>query len=382
MLGWELPPHNSGGLGVACYNMCQSLAKCHNLDIEFVVPYKLSEQPEFMTVHSVTDLPTPQVAQGAYNSQSPEVHAQQEAYVAFVEKLVSRNTYDAVHAHDWLTFRAGLRAKALTGKPFIAHVHATEFDRAGANPGNQLVHEIEQQALLFADAIVAVSNFTKDIIVREYGIPASKIQVVHNAINPADYATLSLQNDYRYLTEMKALGYKVVVSLGRLSLQKGLPHLLRAAKLALQKQPKLIFLIVGDGEMRADVIETAANLGITKNVIFTGFLRGKQWRDSYTIADMFVMPSVSEPFGLSALEAAGAGTAVLLSKQSGVCEVLRHTMQFDFWDITKLANQIITIANHPVLHAEIAKNVQNEASNLTWDNTIAKFQKLYAGVGA
>ncbi|HSW81726.1 MAG TPA: glycosyltransferase family 4 protein [Candidatus Saccharimonas sp.] len=382
MLGWELPPHNSGGLGVACYNMCQSLAKCHNLEIEFVVPYKLSEQPEFMTVHSVTDLPAPDVQHGAYNSQSPEVHAQQTAYVAFVEKLVSRNDYDAVHAHDWLTFRAGLRAKALTGKPLIAHVHATEFDRAGAHRGNQLVHEVEQQALLLADAIVAVSTFTKDIIMREYGIPASKIQVVHNAINPADYAAVSLQNDYRYLEEMKAMGYKVVVSLGRLSLQKGIPHLLRAAKLALQKQPKLLFLIVGDGEMRSEVIETAANLGITKNVIFTGFLRGKQWRDSYTIADMFVMPSVSEPFGLSALEAAGAGTAVLLSKQSGVSEVLRHTMQFDFWDITKLASQIVAIANYPVLHAELAQNVQNEARDLTWDNTVAKFQNLYAGVNA
>lgn len=385
MLGWELPPYNSGGLGVACYQMCKHLARRSDVSVEFVLPYKMTERPDFMTIHSASSalgLEFLQPGAGVYDSQSPQALARQNAYISFVEDLVQCNNYDAIHAHDWLTFKAGMRAKTLTGTPLIAHVHATEFDRAGANRGNELVHDIEQNALLMADAIIAVSQFTKLLIMREYGIPASKIQVIHNAIDPAEYGPLDPQNSYRYLEQMKQLGYKVVVSLGRLSLQKGIVHLLRAAQLALQNNDKLLFLIVGDGEMRDEIIQTAADLGIADNVIFTGFLRGKQWRDSYAIGDIFVMPSVSEPFGLSALEAAGAGNAILLSKQSGVSEVLRNTMQFDFWDADKLANQILAIAEHDTLQHMLASGAQAETATLTWERAAVKFQNLYAGVTA
>lgn len=382
MLGWELPPYNSGGLGVACYHICKHVAR-KRIKIEFVLPYQLAEKLPFMELHSVTSLHPNEFVWGAYKSHfidvpgTRNVSTLQKRYVQFVERLVQKKTYDAIHAHDWLTFRAGLRAKELTGKPLIAHVHATEFDRAGLNRGNELVHEIEAHALAMADSIIAVSELTKAQIVREYGIPADKIEVIHNAIDPDDFPVLDPDNAHHYLTEMKKLGYKVVVSIGRLSLQKGLTHLLMAARRVVEKNNKVLFVIVGDGELRNELIEMTAAYGITQNVIFTGFLRGKRWRDSFAIADMFVMPSISEPFGLSALEAANYNNAVLLSRACGVSEVLRSVMQFDIWDTEKLANEILTIAEHPFLQATLADNVQNEIANLTWDNAAQKFDALY-----
>jgi glycogen(starch) synthase len=392
MLGWELPPYNSGGLGVACYQMCQQLAE-DGVSVEFVLPYESKTVVEFMTLHAA--LPTKAEVfstwAGAYDSMcftcdryecdhtsASDMRGRQKRYIRFVEQLVKENDYDAIHAHDWLTFEAGMRAKELTGKPLVAHVHATEFDRAGSNYGNSLVHEIEYNALLMADTIIAVSQFTKDLIVRQYGIPSNKIEVVYNSTTAGHLGELDGNNAYRYLEAMKKYGYKVVVSLSRLSLQKGVDHLLDAAKLALAVNPKLFFLVVGDGEQREELITKAADLGIAHNVIFTGFLRGKEWRDAYGIGDMFVMPSVSEPFGLTGLEAAYYGNAVLLSKQSGVGEVLRSVMHFDFWDKEKLANAILTVAKYDVLREALAKGVQDEVRNISWRDATQQFRNIYA----
>lgn len=391
MLGWELPPHNSGGLGVACYQMCKHLAR-RNISIEFVIPYRPSVQPDFMVLHGASHATPEQVflGGGAYDSYCyscetadcehtlpTDMMGQQLRYTTFVEQLVQNNTYDAIHAHDWLTFRAGMRAKELTGKPLIAHVHATEFDRAGLNRGNELVHQIEYSALLMADAIIAVSQLTKDLIVQKYGIPADKIEAVHNAIDPGEFGALDDANAYTYLQEMKKLGYKVVVSLGRLSLQKGITHLLAAAQRVVQKNNKVLFLVVGDGESRDELIQAAAEYGVSQNVIFTGFLRGKKWRDSYAIGDVFVMPSISEPFGLSALEAAGYHNAVLLSRQCGVGEVLKNAIQFDVWDAGKLADAILNLAEHGSMQELMAAGAQSEVSHLTWDRAVHKFEALY-----
>jgi glycogen(starch) synthase len=391
MLGWELPPHNSGGLGVACYQMCKHLSR-RNIAIEFVVPYTAAEQPEFMQLHGATRATAEQVFQagGAYDSYCyscktadcehslpTDMMGQQLKYTQFVEQLVQNNTYDAIHAHDWLTFQAGMRAKELTGKPLIAHVHATEFDRAGMNRGNELVHQIEYSALLMADAIIAVSQFTKDLIVKKYGIPADKIEVIHNAIDPEEFGTLDDVNAYIYLQKMKQLGYKVVVSLGRLSLQKGITNLLAAAQKVVQKNNKVLFLLVGDGESRNELIQAAAEYGVSQNVIFTGFLRGKKWRDSYAIGDIFVMPSISEPFGLSALEAAGYNNAILLSRQCGVGEVLKNAVQFDAWDTDKLADAIINLAEHDSMQQLMASGAQHEVAKLNWGRAAHKFEVLY-----
>ena len=391
MLGWELPPHNSGGLGVACYHLSRALAK-NGVDIDFVLPYDAPHDIDFMKVTPAMPITAEKMANlgGAYESYcyhceseacehtSPkDLRGQQQRYTKFVEDYLLKQNPDIIHAHDWLTFEAGMRAKQITGKPLIAHVHATEFDRSGEHRGNPLVHDIEYNALHMADRVVAVSQVTKDIIVREYDIPADKVMVVHNSINPGDFADVSFAGSYMYLEEMKKLGYKVVVSLGRLTVQKGLRYLIQAAARVKDVNEKVLFLIAGDGEQRDELIELSAELGVAHNVIFTGFLRGQRWRDAYAIGDMFVMPSVSEPFGLTALEAAGTGNAVLLSKQSGAGEVLNSVLKFDFWDTDKLANYILAVAEQPVLQQTLMQNVQSEFSRLSWREVADTCQAIY-----
>lgn len=396
MLGWELPPHNSGGLGVACYQLSKALAS-QGLAIDFVLPYDAPHDIDFMKVTPAMPISAEKLGNlgGAYDSYCyhcesdsckhtypKDLRGQQKRYTDFVEQYVGKDTPDVIHAHDWLTFEAAMRAKQITRKPLIAHVHATEFDRSGEHHGNPLVHDIEYNTLHMADRIVAVSQVTKDIIVREYGIPGDKVHVVHNSINPEEFADISFAGSYVYLEEMKKRGYKVVVSLGRLTVQKGLRYLIDAAKRVIDVNDKVLFLMVGDGELRDELLERAAELGIARNIIFTGFLRGQRWRDAYAIGDMFVMPSVSEPFGLTALEAAGTGNAVLLSKQSGAGEVLRSVLKFDFWDTDKLANYILTVADRQVLRDELVNNVMREFSQLSWGDVAAKCQIIYEGLQA
>jgi glycogen(starch) synthase len=376
MLGWELPPENSGGLGVACYHLCRHLAE-RGVAIDFVMPHALPPEHtiDFMEVHVA--LPSTERHSGAYSTWTEHLRAQQKAYLQTVERLIAHTDYHAVHAHDWLTLEAGVYAKKLTGKPLVAHVHSTEYDRAGQAVGHPLVHEIEQTTLLMADRIIAVSNATKQTLITQYGLPAHKIDVVYSA---ADAAILvpEGENMYAYLTKMKTHGYKVVVSLGRLTIQKGLGYFLQAAQQAIQANPKLLFLVVGDGEQREELIALSAELGISQHVIFTGFLRGKAWRDAYAIGDMFVMSSVSEPYGLSALEAALTGTAVLLTKQSGVSEVLHNALQFDFWDTRKLADYIVNVAEHEPLLRTLATNAAQEAQKLSWSDTANQLMRIYA----
>lgn len=394
MLGWELPPHNSGGLGVACYQLSRALSN-QGVDIDFVLPYDAPHNIDFMKVTPAMPIAAEKLANlgGAYDSYCyhcesdrcehaapKDLRGQQKRYTEFVEQYLLRQNPDIIHAHDWLTFEAGMRAKQLTKKPFIAHVHATEFDRSGEHSGNPLVHDIEYNALHMADRVVAVSQVTKDIIVREYNIPEDKVMVVHNSIDPEDFTDVSFAGSYMYLEEMKKRGYKVVVSLGRLTVQKGLRYLIQAAGRVVDVNDKVLFLIAGDGELRNELIEQAAELGVAHNVIFTGFLRGQRWRDAYAIGDMFVMPSVSEPFGLTALEAAGTGNAVLLSKQSGAGEVLRSVLKFDFWDTGKLANYILAVAQQPTLQQTLMANVQDEFSRLSWFDVAAKCQSLYSNL--
>lgn len=392
MLGWELPPYHTGGLGVACYQLCKALA-LKGVEIDFVVPYHDQHADvDFMNV--IPALPyTAQAlraAGGAYDSRTfgqdqqratvpTGLRDQQLQYTQSVKRLVQTKQYDAIHAHDWLTFEAGMAAKQRTQSPLIAHVHATEFDRSGEHHGNPLVHDIEYNALLMADRIIAVSNATKDLIAREYAIPADKIDVMHNSIDIADIAPADPENAYVYLEKMKQQGYKVVVNLGRLTIQKGLTHLLRAAQLVIEKNPKVLFLLAGTGEQYHELLELSADLGIAENVVFTGgFVRGKQWRDAFAIGDMFVMPSVSEPFGITPLEAIGYGNVVLLSKQSGVGEIMHNVLKFDYWDIRKLADQILAVAEHDSLRQELFTNSLQEFRELSWHKVADTCQTIYS----
>lgn len=383
MLGWELPPFNSGGLGVACYHLCQRLAHL-GVAIDFVMPYQLpdSHTVSFMRVHGVS-LPGGTPFTGAYSGW-PAGHAapQQAAYLQTVETLVRQHSYSAIHAHDWLTFGAAMFAKQLAGKPLVAHVHSTEYDRSGAQQGNPLIHELELNGLLMADRIIAVSHATKATLVREYGLPPGNIEVIHNAADPAQLLQPGQTNSYHYLERMKAHGYKVVVSIARLTIQKGMRYLLEAAQKAIARDPKLLFLVVGDGDQREELIRLSAELGIADHVIFTGFLRGKRWRDAYHIGDMFVMGSVSEPFGLTALEAASTNNAVVLTKQSGVSEVLHNALRFDFWDTAKLADYIVNIAAEPVLQRTLAQYAQTEVAGMSWHKAASKLVGTYNALGA
>ncbi|HET7320536.1 MAG TPA: glycosyltransferase family 4 protein [Candidatus Saccharimonadales bacterium] len=389
MLGWELPPHNSGGLGVACYQLCQELSKDNNIQIEFILPYHAEHEADFMTITAARPVGVTEIIKtsGAYDSYKyryedgheewHDIYAQAAHYEKGVASLAFSKEFDIVHAHDWLTFRAALRLKELTGCPIVLHVHSVESDRAGGERGNPLVHEIEATAFTLADRVIAVSEHTKKAIVRDYGIPADKIVVVHNSIKVEDLAPLDNRNTYEYLVQLKMQDYRVVTNIGRLTVQKGLPNLLRAAKEVIARAPKTIFLIVGSGEQYHELIELAADLGIGRNVIFTGFLRGKQWRDAFAIADLFVMPSVSEPFGLTPLEATGYGTPSLVSKQAGVSEVLRNCLKVDYWDINEMANQIVAVVQNDSLRRELTANAYRELQHLSWEEPARKVINVY-----
>lgn len=393
MLGWELPPHNSGGLGVACYYLARSLAR-QGSSIDFVVPYSAHHpDSEFMTIHSATRLdPLQRNGLNAYDSDAAEhtsldkadvndlqsMRGVQKRYVQYVEQLLQKVTPDVIHAHDWLTMEAGIHAKRLTNAPLVVHVHATEFDRSGERSGNPIVHEIEQQALLIADRIIAVSAITKAIIVQQYNIPADKVEVVHNAIDAEQLSnhTYDLRT-YQYLELLRSEGYTVAATITRFTIQKGLTHFMRAAARACEKYDKLVFLLAGDGEQRDELIQLAAEYGIADKVFFTGFVRGKQWRDAYSVADIFVMSSVSEPFGLTALEAAHHDSALIISKQSGVGEVLDSIFRYDFWDTDRLADQMIAIATSPSLSTTLRRNVAREYTRLSWDDVAQKCIAVY-----
>ena len=394
MLGWELPPHNSGGLGVACLNLARALSR-EGAQIDFVVPYTAEHSNiNFMKVLSATKLdPIYRYGGGAYASLEifeeliPSIDKEhlisirevQHAYCDFVNKYLMEYKPDCVHAHDWLTFEAGVLAKKNYDIPLVAHVHATEFDRAGMHSGNPLIHEIEYEGLMLADRIIAVSESTKRIIHEKYHIPLNKIDVLYNSLdenyqnNEYNYN----QESYRYVESLKKQGYTIVSTVGRFTVQKGLQMLLRSAALALSKNPKLLFIFAGDGEEKNELVNLAADLGISKNVIFTGFIRGKRLRDIYSISDIFVMSSISEPFGLTALEAAHHGDCLILTKQSGVSEIIWSCLKYDFWDQNKLANEILAIAGNSALKNTLTNNVKYEYNRITWNQVAKKCLKIY-----
>ncbi len=388
MLGWELPPHNSGGLGMACFQLCKALSK-KDVSIEFVLPYQAEHNVDFMRVtaakpQGVTSVVRSGIAYDSYKYTKDDgsvewlnIYDQQELYEHAVERIAYEKEFDILHAHDWLTFRAAIKVKQSKKCPLILHVHSVESDRAGTNRGNPLVQEIEYVALHMADRIIAVSERTKATIISDYSIPADKIEVIHNSINPSEIESLDEDNTYKFLNKMKSQGYRVVVNVGRLTIQKGLPNLLRAAKEVVARAPKTYFLIVGSGEQYYELIDLAADLNIGQNVLFADFQRGKRWRDAFAVGDLFVMPSVSEPFGLTPLEAIAYGTPSLISYQSGISEVLKNVLKVDFWDINEMANKISAVMLNDPLRDELISNAYREFEKLSWEVASNKVLGLY-----
>lgn len=388
MFGWEFPPHNSGGLGVACKGIVDGLTK-EGTSITFVLPKTVpmgtatpfisagvestavidSPLSPYLSTQSYATLPNGSPVYG--NSLKEEV----ARYALSGGALAENASHDVIYAHDWLSFPAGVEAKRISGKPLIAHVHATEYDRTGEDRADPIICEIEKDGLQASDKIIAVSERTKQTIIDKYQIPAEKIVVVHNGID--DHTAPKGISKGRWKA-LKNQGHSIVLFMGRLTLQKGPDHFLEACALLLKKRPKTTIVVAGSGDMERALIEQSARLGISSNVLFTGFLRGDDQYEAYKEADLFVMPSVSEPYGIAALEAMHVQTPVLVSKQSGVAEAIPHMMSVDFWDHQNMAHMMEDILSHKDISLMRAREAKLALKSHTWQskardiNTIAR----------
>jgi glycogen(starch) synthase len=295
-----------------------------------------------------------------------------ERYTSRARIIAEREDFDIIHAHDWMTFQAGIEARKISRKPLVIHVHSTEYDRTGGWGVNPIIRDIEQTGAREADHVIAVSNRTKRAIMDNYGIPAEKISVVYNAIDAND-SILGRPAE-------RPLRKKIVLFLGRITLQKGPDYFLEAASRVLEKEPDVIFVMAGNGDMMHRAIERAADLNIGHKVLFAGFLRGPEVDRMYNMADVYVMPSVSEPFGITPLEAMSHGVPVIMSKQSGVSEVIKHALKVDFWDVDKLADRIISVLRYRALRDLLAKNGESETKGFSWDNSAIQCISVYSEV--
>lgn len=423
MYGWEYPPHISGGLGVACHAIVQALIK-KNISINLVLPYdlsgmvvknklsklhifglgKTSSSPDknALNIYKIDSLLHPYLSpqdyqtifvkstqQSEYLRNLPQHIAQHYwhnfaganltgnyghdlfsevlRYAEVAGDVATQVKHQVIHAHDWMTILAGIKAKYLSKRKLIFHVHALEIDRSGIEHINQQIFDIEKYGMEQADKIISVSQYTKDLIVRYYGIPDNKIEVVHNGINDS-YA----KNEQRKVSDRK-----MVLFVGRVTHQKGPYFFVEIAKKILAKRPEVEFVIAGTGNLLREMIERVAAARIGQNVHFTGFLDPEKIKDVYRLADVYVMPSVSEPFGLSCLEALAHDVPVVLSKQSGAAEVLRHALHADFWDVNEMASKILALLDFRALRQESLGHVKSEMRNLTWDKAGNKISSLY-----
>lgn len=389
MFGWEFPPFNSGGLGVACLGLTRSLSQRGN-EVIFVMPKKLDVQTPWARMvfaesdgvegYAINSPITPYITSSKYGRERPngiyagDLFAEVERYTGMGGAIAKKESFEVIYAHDWLTFGAGMEAKKVSGKPLIVHMHATEYDRNGGGANvNAHVFAIEKAGMETADSVVAVSELTKRIIVEKYGIPADKIRVVHNGI---DETTVPTGDGLKRLRNLKNSGFKIVLFLGRITLQKGPDYFLKAAKKVLERDTKVMFVISGSGDMEEEIMQLTGTLGISNNVLFTGFLSGSDRHEMYTAADLFVMPSVSEPFGITPLESMTLGTPVLISKQSGVSEIVQHALKVDFWDIDEMANKILSIVGHAALSETLSNNAKQEAESITWTSAALKIDGI------
>lgn len=387
MVGWELPPHNSGGLGVACLGLANALS-AKGVDVTFVLPQKVDLNiNNFKIIYANIEKDLKKIP-SAYSTcldcesfkigdWPPDYVRGAIKYAEKMREIAKKCNVDIIHAHDWMTFAAGVEAKKVLNKPLVTHVHSTEFDRTGGNYPNPYVYTLEKFGLDNSDKVISVSQFTKDALIRNYAIDANKINVVHNGID--------LKGEKRNLPpalkSLKDLGYKIVLFLGRITLQKGPEYFVQAAKKVLDHNKKVIFVVAGSGDMQEQMMQEAGHLEILDKMLFTGFIRGEEKDRIYKTADLYVMPSVSEPFGITPLEAISHGTPVIVSKQSGVSEVLDHVLKVDFWDVDDIANKMLAVLEYRSLHSDLADESAKELPNINWDNSADKCIDIYNQLG-
>ena len=438
MLGWEFPPFISGGLGTACFGLTRALDRL-GTEVIFVLPravenpagthvqilspasaaaqgsaFKLEgmfshtqfravsatlhpyARPEQAEADEDDGMPGGRLAPGGPSARravrarrrsivagppgdpggnyAGDLFAEIERYAALGSAVAAGEVFDVVHAHDWMTYPAGMAVQARSGKPLVVHVHSTEFDRSGLNV-NQRIYDIERAGMHAATKVIAVSHLTRSIVLKHYGVDPRKVEVVYNAIDEDGEQN---QPELPPITRDE----RIVLFLGRITMQKGPEYFLAAAKRVLEVMDNVRFVMAGSGDMIRRMIELAAEMGIGHKVLFTGFLRGNDVRRVYRMADLYVMPSVSEPFGLAPLEALANDVPVLISKQSGVAEVLNHALKVDFWDVDEMANKIIAVLRHPPLQATLRDHGSFEVKRFSWLDSAANCIKVYeAAIG-
>jgi len=418
MFGWEFPPHITGGLGTACFGLTKGLTK-HGTEVIFVVPKAYGdENQEAVKLVNASDISIdyedntykeywnritymeigsnlipyvgPEefkniVEQNKLNSieekksilsekftfsgkYGKDLMDEVSRYALISSAVAAKSNFDVIHAHDWLTYPAGIAAKSVSNKPLVVHMHATEFDRSGENI-NQSVYDIERKGMEEADKVITVSNLTRQIVIEKYGIDPSKIVTVYNAVEPLNKKFSSINN--------KAVEEKIVSFVGRITFQKGPEYFIEAAKKILDVDKNVRFVMAGSGDMLNRMISRVAQLRIAKNFHFAGFLKGDDVDKMFSMSDVFVMPSVSEPFGIVPLEAMRSNVPVVISKQSGVSEILIHALKVDFWDIDALADSIYGLLHYNALSKVFKKFGKDEVDNLKWENAAIKVNDVY-----
>ncbi len=419
MFGWEFPPHISGGLGTACYGLTKGLQAVGDVEILFVIPKAYGDEEQSMTQliganeislgsetkdyktflkkisfieieSNIIPYAGPEEYEKVVNSFKEEkkqfvqthlggklnfsggygsdLFQEISNYAVIAGKIARIFDFDVIHAHDWLTFPAGVAAKEVSGKPLAVHVHATDFDRSAGNV-NQGVYDLERKGMHRADKVITVSNFTRNIVVEKYGVDPEKIETVHNAVE----AGWEKDN----LKDRRGIKDKVVTFLGRVTIQKGPEYFIEAAHKVLQKMNNVRFVMAGSGELLYRMIHRVAELKIGDKFHFTGFLKGNEVQEMYGMSDLYIMPSVSEPFGISPLEAMQSGVPVIISRQSGVSEVLKNAIKIDFWDVDAMADAIYGILNYEGLEDHIKHYGQEEVRNLKWEIPAARVKEIY-----
>ncbi len=406
MLGWELPPLYVGGIGLVCYELLKEFSN-KDIEVTFVMPLGPEEGlssdyaniiiAEHCVVSKKFKIKKIKIPCLAKPYQSPLEYI--DEYKRFSKLFSSRNElnlygsnlfqevdlfakrlyliadkldFDIIYAHDWMTFPAAIGVKHKTGKPLIVHVHNTIFDRYLGN-ASKIERDIEFNGLNQADKVIAISNYVKSRLIDKYRINSSKIVVVHNARNTYfdsinSYQKFSIGNK------------KVVLFAGRITIQKGPEYFLYAAKKVLEKRKDVVFVMAGSGDMLSRMIDLSASLGIAKNVLFTGRYNYEQIVSLYARADCFVMPSVSEPFGIVPLEAMANYAPCIISKQSGVSEVVKNVLKVDFWDVDEMANKILSVLSYKTLKKQLSVYGKREVDSLTWDKQVDKIIDVFRSV--
>jgi glycosyltransferase involved in cell wall biosynthesis len=395
MLGWEFPPHIAGGLGTACLALTRALS-AQGVDVLFVVPERRGGEPAGpWTLVGGNDVPAadtravpgvpkrigvpgpvspyarPRAARGA--APYDDLFGSVLRYGDAVAEVARREPFDLVHAHDWMTFAAGAAAAKAHGKPLVAHVHSSEHDRSPRGPDPAIL-AAEQAGFHAADAVVCVSAFTAALLARRYRVDPARLRVVHNALPDVPAAAAP--------AAQRRSGGPVVLFLGRVTAQKGPDLLLEAAVRVVAAMPEVKFVFAGDGDLFRPTVERAASLGLARHVAFTGFLGPESVERAYAEADVFVLSSLSEPFGLTALEAAARGVPVVLTRASGAAEVLPSALRADVWDGEDLADKILAVLRRPALRGLLRREGRREAQALTWDAVAERVRAVYAEVSS